>query len=244
MIPKLELFRGFTFYTALLRCLLAMTAGGVIGYGRSKRERSAGLRTYVLISLGACMSVLISMYLAEMLQGPWLKIVEEVGQKFDAGRLGAQVLAGIGFLGAAIIIKGDHQQVHGLTTATGLFAAVAMGLASSVGFYELVVLSLIVFELVINVFSSAEGIFKRRIRNITMSVEFSTVEDLDLITQTILQQNAEIFDIDIEREEAKKAKNASAIYTLQLSRENHSHSSMLSTVAELPCVISVRELIA
>ena len=235
---------GLSFGTVVLRLLLALLAGGAIGYGRSKRDRAAGFRTYMLISLGAAMAVLITIYDYEMLHGLWHETLEQLGEKFDASRMAAQMLSGIGVLGAGIIIKSAHQQVSGLTTATGLFAAVCMGFAAGAGYYSVVILAAVVVVLVLNVMSPLEAGFKRRLRNITLHVEFQSVENIAEISYTIESEHAKIYDVDIERAEPQNGHLPSAIFILQLSRENHSHSSMLTTLAELPCVSSVQELIA
>ena len=240
----LESTGSFSFAAAALRLLLALAAGGVIGYGRSKRDRAAGFRTYMLISLGAAMASLLTLYEYQMLQGPWQEVLIQVGEKFDAARLVSQVVAGIGFLGAGIIIKSTHQQVKGLTTATGLFATVCLGIAAGMGFYAVVVASICVVTLVLNVMSPLEAAYKRHLRNITLSVEFNSVEDIDVISQAIEAEQAKIYDIDVERTEVHNGRLPSAVFILQLSRENHSHSGMLTTLAELPCVNSVQELIA
>ncbi len=236
--------RKFTFWSALLRLMLAMLCGGVVGYGRSQKARAAGLRTYLLISIGAAMAVLITLFQYEMLKGPWASVVAETGVKFDASRLASSVITGIGFLGAGIIMKVAHQQVNGLTTATGLFATMVMGLAAGAGFYECVIAALLLIVLVLNVMSPLEFAFKRRLRNITLNVEFSSVEDIANITRAIEAEGARVFDIDIECKECKDDKNPSAIFILKLSRDNHSHSGMLSSVAELSCVHSVQELVS
>lgn len=164
--------------------------------------------------------------------------------KFDAARLASQVITGIGFLGAGIIIKIAHQQVKGLTTATGLFATVIMGIAAGAGFYECVIVALVLIVLVLNVMSPLEIAFKRRLRNITLNVEFRSVEDIERITRVIEAQEAKVYDIDVAHTEPKGDKYPSAIFILQLGRKNHSHSCMLSSVAELDCVHSVQELIS
>ncbi len=236
--------REFNFVSILLRLTVAVACGGAIGYGRAKKERPAGPRTYILVCVGGALSVLLTVYQFEMLQGPWKEIVSEVGQKFDALRIGAQTITGIGFLGAGIIIKGLHQQVNGLTTATGLFVAVVIGLAAGTGFIEIAILSTVIVVLVMNVFSSMEENFKRRLRNITLNVEFHSVEDIKTITQAIEQREAKVYEIDVERSVPSGKKKPSAIFILQMSKTNRSHSGMLSTIAELPCVYSVQELIS
>ena len=244
MIPALDCLREFRCATVILRLVLAMICGGVVGYGRSQKARAAGFRTYILISIGAAMAVLLTLYEYRMLNTLWADTVSRVGMKFDASRLASQVLTGIGFLGAGIIIKVAHQQVSGLTTATGLFATVCMGIACGAGFYELVLITLLLIVVVLNVMAPLEILFKRRLRNITLNVEFTELADVQTITEVIQAQAARIYDIDVERSERSGNKWPSAIFILQLSKENHSHSGMLSAVAELNCVRSVQELIA
>ena len=244
MIPALDFLREFRCATVILRLVLAVICGGVVGYGRSQKARAAGFRTYILISIGAAMAVLLTLYEYQMLNTLWADTVSRVGMKFDASRLASQVLTGIGFLGAGIIIKVAHQQVSGLTTATGLFATVCMGIACGAGFYELVLITLLLIVVVLNVMAPLEILFKRRLRNITLNVEFTELADVQTITEVIQAQAARIYDIDVERSERSGNKWPSAIFILQLSKENHSHSGMLSAVAELNCVRSVQELIA
>lgn len=133
----LQGLRQFSFTSALIRLALAMACGGAVGYGRSKKARAAGLRTYMLISIGAAMAVLLTLYQYRMLTGPWADVVDEVGLKFDVARMASQVITGIGFLGAGIIIKVAHQQVKGLTTAAGLWTTGIIGLSIGCGYYEL-----------------------------------------------------------------------------------------------------------
>ena len=230
--------------SVIVRLLLALAAGGLIGYGRSRRERAAGLRIYMLISIGAAMAGILALYQYQMLTGSWAEITDEVGFKYDAGRLAAQTITGIGFLGAGIIIKGTHQSVHGLTTATGLFATVCMGIAAGIGFIEIVTMALILTVLVLNVMSPLKGAFKRRLRNITLHVEFNDVTDIDEIRDVLEAQEAQIFDIDVERTECDGDHAPSAIFILRMSQKSHSHSGMLTSLAELDCVHSVQELLA
>ena len=240
----LERLRDLSFGAMVLRLALAMLCGGAVGYGRSKKERPAGLRTYMLVCLGAAAAVLMSLYLYQMLNGMWAETTAEVGSKFDAARYAAQAVAGIGFIGAGIIIKVSHSQVSGLTTATGLFASVCMGLACGVGFYECVIPVLVIIVLVLNVMSPLEGEFKRKLRNLTLTVEFNDVGDIDTIRRALEGQDAVIYDIDIESPERTENHYASAVFVMKLSKANHSHSGMVTTVAELSCVHGVSEIIA
>ena len=240
MLSFFDPLRDFSFGSVVFRLILALLCGGVIGYGRSKKHCAAGLRTYILISLGAALSIIVTLYENQMLHTVWADVVAEVGEKFDASRLASQAITGIGFLGAGTILKIAHQQVKGLTTATGLFATVCMSLAAGAGYYELVLTVTIIIALVLNGMAPLEILFKRRLRNITLNVEMDEVADIALISSTIEDENARIYEVDVEQ----AGSPASAIFILRMSRENSSHSSMLSSVAELPCVRAVQELIS
>lgn len=230
--------------SAVIRLVLAMICGAVVGYGRTKKARAAGIRTYMLVSIGAAMATLIALYEQEMINTSWSAVAGAAGAKMDVARIIAQIVVGIGFLGAGTIIKASHQEVKGLTTATGLFAAMCMGMAAGIGFYEIVIIALVIVELFLNAFSSIEGEFKRKLRNITLNVEFTSVEDISKISDVIVSKDAQIFDIDIERMEPDKDKMPNAIFIVKLGKKSHSHSAMLTSVAELPCVYSVQELIS
>ena len=234
----------FNIVSILVRLLLAMACGGVIGYGRSRKKQNAGLRTYMLTAIGACMSVLLTLYEYEMMTGQWAPIVAEVGMKFDASRYSAQVISGIGFLAAGTILSSGHQQVTGLTTAAGLFTSVCMGMAAGAGMYDCVIFVLIILFIVLDVMYPMESAFKRKLRNMTIYVEFNSINDLDDITHLIRSEKATIYDIDVERTKRDGNKYPAAVIVLQMGRDNPSHSGMLSTVAELPCVHSIHELIA
>ena len=234
----------FHFVTVLFRLILAMLAGGVIGYGRAKKKRAAGFRTYMLASIGAALAIMLSLYEYEMMQGLWAPIVAQVGEKFDAARYAAQVIGGIGFLGAGTIIALDHSQVSGLSSAAGMLICVGIGMAAGCGFYSCLICGVICTVFVLDVVPPFETALKRRIRNITLVMEFNDINDIDTIVGTIQARHVQIFDIDVERTEFDGSNYPCAVFTLKLDKENTSHSDMLSSLAELPCTYSVHEIIA
>ena len=236
--------REFNFMTVILRLILAFITGTIIGYGRARKQRSAGLRTYTLTSVGAALSVLLATYEYQMLCGPWASVVEEVGMKFDGSRYSAQVISGIGFLAAGTIISTGHQQVSGLSSASGLFASVCMGMAAGAGFYECVIVVSVILVVVLDVLWPLEPAFKRRLRNITMFVEFDSLENLNEISDTIRARKATIYDIEVERSKRDRNNYPCAILVVKMSREKPSHSGMLSSIAELDCVRTIHELIS
>jgi putative Mg2+ transporter-C (MgtC) family protein len=118
-----------TWAEILLRVGLAAALGGAIGFERELREREAGLRTHMLVSVGAALFTLVSAY-------AWTdwRFSNESGLVFDPTRIAAQVVTGIGFLGAGAIIR-QGLSVRGLTTAATLWVVAAIGMASGAGYY-------------------------------------------------------------------------------------------------------------
>lgn len=244
MTEMIEYLRGFNFLSVLLRILLAVAGGGVIGYGRARKQSNAGLRTYTLVSIGAALTMLISLYEYEMLNADWHYLYAVADVKFDGTRYAAQVLSGLGFLATGTVLSIGHQQVTGLTTAIGLIAAGSLGIAAGAGFYEIVIAGILLVIFAMEILQPAEIDFKRRLRNITVYVEFASIGDVGKITDTIKGRGAAIFDIDIERSEPEDDCPPAAIITLKLSKQQSSHSAMLSSIAELECVSAVHELIS
>jgi putative Mg2+ transporter-C (MgtC) family protein len=116
--------REVTYLAIAIRILAAVIIGGFIGLERGLKNRPAGLRTYMLVCVGACIVMLTNQYMVQ---------VYGTG---DPVRMGAQVVSGIGFLGAGTIIVTRRNQIKGLTTAAGLWSAAGVGLALGIGFYE------------------------------------------------------------------------------------------------------------
>ncbi|GMO46831.1 MAG: MgtC/SapB family protein [Termitinemataceae bacterium] len=112
------------FISLLVRSLLALMIGGILGFERGKNNRPAGFRTHMLVCYGAALVMMTNQF------------VYQTYHVSDPVRLGAQVISGIGFLGAGSIIMSGRGQVHGITTAAGLWAAACCGLAAGIGFYS------------------------------------------------------------------------------------------------------------
>ncbi|MBU0549238.1 MAG: MgtC/SapB family protein [Candidatus Omnitrophica bacterium] len=108
------------------RLVLALLTGGVIGFEREVKRRSAGLRTHILVSLGSCLIMLTSLYVFD--------IYKDSGINIDPSRIAAGVITGIGFLGAGTIIR-SGEAVKGLTSAATLWLVAGIGLGIGCGFY-------------------------------------------------------------------------------------------------------------
>ena len=151
--------RELTLFSVLLRCLAAVFLGGIIGLERGLKNRAAGFRTYMLVCLGACMVMLTNQYAFQ---------VYGVG---DLLRMGAQVVSGIGFLGAGTIVVTSHSRIKGLTTAAGLWSAACVGLALGIGFYEVAFIGTLAIVLVLTLLHLWDLHMRRHTRSAEVYVE-------------------------------------------------------------------------
>lgn len=111
----------------VIRLLAALVLGGIIGYERQVRSKAAGLRTHILVSMGACLYMMVSLSIPTEMQAAY-------GMSSDGGRIAAQVVSGIGFLGAGTILAAQStKKIIGLTTAASIWAVAAVGLAAGAG---------------------------------------------------------------------------------------------------------------
>nr|WP_297175399.1 MgtC/SapB family protein [uncultured Agathobaculum sp.] len=236
----LSYLRQLNIVSLLFRMVLAMIAGGVLGLERMHKRRPAGSRTYMLVSVGAALAMLLGQYELAMVNGPWAEVAEQIGQRIDVSRFGAQVINGIGFIGAGTILVTGRQQVKGLTTSAGLWASACMGLAIGAGFYECVLLGVLLIFLAMRVLPMVEEMLVERAPIINVYVEFESLDNLGTIISRIKQQHAQVLDVDIEHERTGRAQNPSAVFCLRL--ENRlPHTRILIAIAGLDCVCAIEE---
>lgn len=212
-----------------VRLVLAVVCGGIVGIERERKRRPAGFRTHILICLGAAMTTLTSQYL-----------VLEMGLYTDLARLGAQVIAGIGFIGAGTIIITKRRQVKGLTTAAGLWVAAIVGLCCGAGYYEGAVLATAVIILAELVFAKVEYFIVSNARSFNLYVEYVESGNLGTIVDTIKKSGGYILDLEITKNSAE-GKNPCAVFSLQAPRKI-SHQALMTKIAKLDGIVSVEEL--
>lgn len=225
----------------LLRVGMAMLCGGLIGIDRGKKRRAAGFRTYMLVCVGAAMTVMLSIYLQHMITNVWSLELGKTLNNTDASRIGAEVVNGIGFLGAGTIIVTGRQQVKGLTTAAGLWASGCMGLCIGAGFYMAATICCVFVILTIVVFSRLERFILSHSRNINIYIEFEDMDDLSSVIEKIKEQKTRIFDVELTKAKYSETHYPNAIFSLQLPKKMP-HTAVLTAVAELDTVRNIEEL--
>ncbi|MFA5151092.1 MAG: MgtC/SapB family protein [Clostridia bacterium] len=129
--------RNLTPVTMVIRLVLALLCGGLIGMQRERHGRAAGFRTHIIVCIGSALAAMTGIFMSETL-----------AFSTDPMRLSAQVLSGIGFLGVGTILVTGHLHVKGLTTAAGLWTIAAVGLAIGAGFYEAAILCVLILAIV------------------------------------------------------------------------------------------------
>ena len=228
-------------WVTLLRLGVAMFCGGVIGLERGRKRRPAGFRTHMLVCIGAALAMLISQYISMMVTTHWHQLVSFQGQiNTDASRLGAQVINGIGFLGAGTIIVTGRQEVKGLTTAAGLWASACMGLAIGAGFVEGAAVGCVLIALTIIVFGRLERIIVAHARNINLFIEFEHVDELGKIISLIKAQGIRIFDVEMRKADEKKT-TQSAVFSIRLPKRMR-HTKVMAVLAGVEGIRTIEEL--
>ena len=224
----------------LMRVGMAVLCGGLIGLERGKKRRPAGFRTYMLVCVGAAMTMILGNYFYVMLSDVW-SVSVGFSVSTDVSRFGAQVINGIGFLGAGTIIVTGRQQVKGMTTAAGLWASACMGICIGAGFYLAAVVCCIFIIITVVILSKLERFILSRSKNINLYVEFEDINDLSVIIRRIKRYGTRIFDVEITKAKYSETKFPYAIFSLKLSKDV-THTMMMTAISEIDSVISIEEL--
>lgn len=230
MLSIFDPLRDVTLLSVAVRMLLAVLCGGAIGIEREYKRRPAGFRTHILICLGAAMTTLTSQYLYLVM-----------GLFTDMARLGAQVVAGIGFIGAGTIIVTRRQRVKGLTTAAGLWTAAIVGLAIGGGFYEGGIATTLLVLLAELVFSRLEYRILANAPEINLYIEYRDRVTLDELLRLYREQGLKVVNLEITRSKGSEKHNACAIFTVRMDRK-HTVEGLLRDIIALDGVFQVEEL--
>lgn len=207
MSTLIDSLRAFNAYTVILRLTLSAILGGLIGIEREQKRRPAGFRTHIITCVGSALTMLTSQYLIS------------VGYNTDIGRMGAQVIVGIGFIGAGTIVVTRNRKVRGLTTAAGFWASAVIGLATGSGYYEGAVIGtalILISELVLSKF---ERHIIGKSNRISLIIGYNDEVLSRNIVSSLTDCGAEVLKIEITSSPRSfDERSACAIYTLLLPR--------------------------
>ena len=196
-------------YELIIRVIVGGILGGVIGFEREKRAKEAGFRTHFLVALGSTLITVISAYGFE-------KVADLIPiARYDPARLAAQIVSGIGFIGAGLIIF-QKNVIHGLTTAAGLWVTAALGIACGVGQYELAVITTLMVLMALEMALAVDDKLNKRQLSITMTS--ADKEKIRSIVDSLKADGVVIRSYDLELLDEGKGKTYKATVELSTKR--------------------------
>lgn len=232
METLLDYLHEVNLVSTIVRLLLAAVFGGVVGMERGRRRRAAGLRTHMLVSIGAALVMITNQYITMGIPGA------------DPTRLGAQVISGIGFLGVGTIIVDRQQQVRGLTTAAGLWACACIGLALGVGFYSGALVAFFFILGTIMTLNRLERYILNKTKMLDVYAEFETHADINQVIDVITGRGIQVIQVEIVcpyRAEQKDDLRAAANLVLKLKKGQY-QDRVLRELSRIDGVLLMEEL--
>lgn len=230
MLQCFDFAREMSLLSVAVRLNLAVLCGGLIGIEREYKRRSAGFRTHILICLGAAMTTLTSQYLYIVL-----------GLYTDIARLGAQVIAGVGFIGAGTIVVTRRQRVKGLTTAAGLWVAAIIGLMCGAGYVEGAIFATLMVLLAEIMLIKLEYRFARTATDANLYIEYNHADTIQKVITCIKNTKTKLLGLEISRVTEEENHYYCAVVTVQTDRKRPV-KGLAEEIAGLDNIISVEDL--
>lgn len=224
----LSAVRELTVISVIIRILCAVILGGVLGFERGLKNRPAGLRTYILVCMGACIVMITNQY------------VYQAFQTGDPVRMSAQVISGIGFLGAGTIIVTARNQIKGLTTAAGLWASACTGLALGIGLYEVAFIGGIAIFGVLTILHQWDLSIRQKARVLDVYVELDRKVSIGDFMRDLRLNHFEPSSVQLEREPLSSDKEVAFLVTVR-AEQHRGHDEILRTIRRMDGVIYLEE---
>lgn len=212
--------RELTVTEIILRVLISVVIGGLIGLERGMKNRPAGLRTYMLVCVGACVVMLTNQYTYQVYQ---------VG---DPVRMGAQVISGIGFLGAGTIVVTSRNQIKGLTTAAGLWTAGGIGLAIGIGLYEVAIAASAAVFIILTVLHQLDFRVRKKAHILEAYVELDQQTHLGNFLKEARDRGLEPSNVQLDHEDVVSGSQLSFIVTIK-GNKSQNQDAMFTQLRKL-----------
>lgn len=226
-----EWLSEINFGTIAIRLILSVLCGGAIGLDRAIKHHAAGFRTYIIVCLGSTIAMLTNEFLTRATDAA------------DGARLGAQVISGIGFLGAGTIMFTSRNQVRGLTTAAGLWACACLGLSIGIGFYTLSVMAAIVIVVVMAILPRIEKALTVRSRQFTLHVELYSRENLKELISLIRGMDIKILSVEHNPAYSQSGLSVYTIELKNLKKERINHMEFMEELRQNSYIHFIEEML-
>lgn len=220
-------FTELTPLNIFLRIIIICILSGILGAERTAKRRGAGIRTYMMVALGAALTMMTSQY-----------IYEYIGQT-DLARLGAQVISGIGFIGAGTIMFTGFKQIKGITTAAGLWASACIGLAVGIGFIYGAVLSWFVMFFIMTVLEKWEKHYYTDLKEIRIFFVFENFRNFRYFIKQIKKHGYVVVDFEMDKNGMKK--EISTYISIRLDRKRD-HEEVIDEFSEYEGILMIEEI--
>ena len=202
----------------ILRLLLATFLGAVIGFEREYHAKEAGIRTHLLVALGSCLFMILSVYGFDFM-------LDRDHVSFDPSRIASQVVTGIGFIGAGTIIL-QKQMVRGLTTAAGLWVTAAIGLACGNGMFIIAAVTTVIVLASLGLINVYLPYFSQKERHITF-----LVEEYDVMTEILEKLRQEkITVLNYEMHKSAEENNGKMLVTLEIRMKRYDNAKGIASI--------------
>lgn len=212
-----------------IKTILALLCEGVIGIERGRKKRPAGFRTYMLVCLGATLVMMTNDYICKIYGSG------------DVARMGAQVVNGIGFLGAGTIITTGHNRVKGLTTAAGLWASACIGLAIGSGYYEGAIIGTFMMVVIMVVLHSFDRRLLASTKVVMLYVEVQKMDVFRKLNAFAKERQIVVDDIEMERTDSSEVSRVASVITMRLPAKTV-HTELIEQISALEGVIYAEEI--
>ncbi len=224
----IQTMRELNIWSVIVRILLALIVGGMLGIGRGRKNRPAGFRTYMLVCLGSALVMMTNVY------------VFTVFGVSDPVRMGAQVVSGIGFLGAGTIIVTRRNQIKGITTAAGLWTAACAGLAIGVGFYEGALIGGLAIFVVMTFMQRIDNVIHGQARLMDIYLEFDKTLSFGEFLKYARDNEFDIHDVQMGQ--SSIGRDMEGIVLSATYPRRRSHDELLAILAKAPGVRFIDEV--
>lgn len=209
--------REITYLAVALRIFAAIILGGLIGLERGLKNRAAGLRTHMLVCVGACLIMVTNQF------------VYQTTGTGDPVRMGAQVISGIGFLGAGTIMVTRRHQVKGLTTAAGLWTAAGVGLTLGIGFYEAAAMGSLAVFIVMTLMQKMDNRVHRKTKDFDLFVELTPALSFGNFLKEMRKLEIEV--AEVQKEPSTDAESGNRAYLLAMhTKDRRLHMDVLEEI--------------
>lgn len=223
-----------TVEVVVMRISLSILLGGIMGIERGAKNQAAGIRTYILVCLASAMVMMINEFIV---------IKYQTG---DPTRMGAQVISGLGFLGAGTILVTEHQKIRGLTTAAGLWACAVVGLATGIGFYIGALITAVALVGIMTLFTPVKSYLNQRSKIVDFHIILDSMEAFNRVL--IFLNTSEIKLLDLQTGLGKvmtqdtSSSNQVTCYLSVKINQSFSHLRLMEELSSIAGVLYIQEV--